>query len=226
MSMREEVLNSLTPYLNLTKFEVSNNYELSEMIENYKTNKIFEGVLRLNRTKGKRLKKRYIPSPRREQTVDPAVLYMNLGNKNNAAQYDCPTASDSSAVSLAQMAFLSMTVSIFTVIATIANNINNNNNNNNNNNLNLVKQKTQSISQNQNVVNQINIDLPPPVPGRKKRSLDSLGKLYITEFQLICQSKMKIKLVTQNDLQIFFSRIEAKKKARVCYRFFQVWTFK
>ena len=189
--MREEVLNSLTPYLNLTKFEVSNNYELSKMIEDCKTNKIFEGGLRLHRKKGKRLQKRYIPSPREEQTVDPAVLYMNLGNKNNAAQYDCPTASDSSAVSLAQMAFLSMTVSIFTVIATIANNINNNNNNNNNNNLNLVKQKTQSISQNQNVVNQINIDLPPPVPGRKKRSIDSLGKLYITEFQLICQTITK-----------------------------------
>ena len=186
--MREEVLNSLTPYLNLTKFEVSNNYELSKMIEDCKTNKIFEGGLRLHRKKGKRLQKRYIPSPREEQTVDPAVLYMNLGNKNNEAQYDCPTASDSSAVSLAQMAFLSMTVSIFTVIATIANNINNNNNNNNNNNLNLVKQKTQSISQNQNVVNQINIDLPPPVPGRKKRSIDSLGKLYITEFELICQT--------------------------------------
>ena len=223
--MREEVLNSLTPYLNLTTFGVSNNYELSKMIEDYKTNRSFENLSRLHRKKMKRLRKRYIPGPKEEQKLDPAVLYMNLGNKNNAAQYECPTASDSSAVSLAQMAFLSMTVSIFTVIATIANNINNNNNNNNNNNLNLVKQKTQSISQNQNVVNQINIDLPPPVPGRKKRSLDSLGKLYITEFQLICQSK-KIKLVTQNDLQIFFSRIEAKKKARVCYRFFQVWTFK
>ena len=102
---------------------------------------------------------------------------MNLGNQNNQVQYDCPTSADSSAVSLAQMAFLSMTVSIFTVVASIANNINNNNNNNNNNNLNFVKQKTQSISQNQNVVNQINIDLPPPVPGRKKRSY-SLGKMH------------------------------------------------
>ena len=68
---------------------------------------------------------------------------------------------------LAQMAFLSMTVSIFTVVATVANNLNNNNNNVNTNNLNFVQQKQNSLSMNQNIVNQINIDLPPPIPGKR-----------------------------------------------------------
>ena len=63
---------------------------------------------------------------------------------------------------LAQMAFLAMTVSIFTVVATVANNINSNNNNVNENNLNFVQQKENSLSMNQNIVNQINVDLPPP----------------------------------------------------------------
>ena len=69
------------------------------------------------------------------------------------------------------MAFLAMTVSIFTVVATVANNINNNNNNINENNLNFVQQKENSLSMNQNVVNQINVDLPPPVPGKGKNIL-------------------------------------------------------
>ena len=65
------------------------------------------------------------------------------------------------------MAFLSMTVSIFTVVATVANNLNNNNNNINSNNLNFVQQKQNSLSMNQNIVNQIMVDLPPPVPGKR-----------------------------------------------------------
>merc|ERR1719410_2974868 len=70
------------------------------------------------------------------------------------------------------MAFLAMTVSIFSVVANIADNLNNNNNNNqNDNNLNYVHQQNNNLNMNQNIVNQLNIDLPPPVPGRKRRTV-------------------------------------------------------
>ena len=100
----------------------------------------------------------------------------------------CPSTADSSAVSLSQMAFLSMSVSIFryhqktlqalvtwnkyfcSTVANIANNLNNNNNNQNDNNLNFVNQQNNNLNMNQNIINQLNIDLPPPVPGRRKRS--------------------------------------------------------
>ena len=183
MEMRESVFNTLSPYLNLTLFNVSSNQELFDIMDMKRNNEYeiqyqrpFKPHFRSRRIL-KRHKKRSLKNNKLAKQNNQGVLYMNLGNQQNKIQYDCPTSADSSAVSLAQMAFLSMTVSIFTVVASIANNINNNNNNNNNNNLNFVKQKTQSISQNQNVVNQINIDLPPPVPGRKKRS-KSLGNFY------------------------------------------------
>ncbi len=44
-----------------------------------------------------------------------AVLYMNLDGGGGGEA--CPSIADSSAVSLSQMAFLSMTVSIFSVVA-------------------------------------------------------------------------------------------------------------
>ena len=44
-----------------------------------------------------------------------AVMYMNLDGGNGAEA--CPSIADSSAVSLSQMAFLSMTVSVFSVVA-------------------------------------------------------------------------------------------------------------
>merc|ERR1719410_2840264 len=86
----------------------------------------------------------------------------------------CPTLADSAAVSLSQMAFLSMAVSIFSTVANIANNLNNNNNNQNDNNLNYVHQQNNNLNMNQNIINQLNIDLPPPVPG--KRSADDTVK--------------------------------------------------
>merc|ERR1719410_549567 len=73
-------------------------------------------------------------------------MYVSL---DGGGAESCPTLADSAAVSLSQMAFLSMSVSIFSVVANIANNLNNNNN------------------MNQNIVNQLNIDLPPPVPGKR-----------------------------------------------------------
>ena len=183
--MEEFVFNSISPYLNLTLFDVSSHQELLHLINekrhhsyNLRNSRPYKMYFKPHR-KLKHFQKRSSFRNNNPKQENPGILYMNLGNQQNKIQYDCPTSADSSAVSLAQIAFLSMTVSIFTVVASIANNINNNNNNNNNNNLNFVKQKTQSISQNQNVVNQINIDLPPPVPGRKKRSY-SLGKFVFS----------------------------------------------
>jgi len=96
------------------------------------------------------------------------VMYINLDGGGGGEQ--CPSTADSSAVSLSQMAFLSMAVSIFSTVANIANNLNNNNNNQNDNNLNFVNQQNNNLNMNQNIINQLNIDLPPPVPGRRKRS--------------------------------------------------------
>jgi len=96
------------------------------------------------------------------------VMYINLDGGGGGEQ--CPSTADSSAVSLSQMAFLSMSVSIFSTVANIANNLNNNNNNQNDNNLNFVNQQNNNLNMNQNIINQLNIDLPPPVPGRRKRS--------------------------------------------------------
>jgi hypothetical protein len=47
--------------------------------------------------------------------IGDAVLYMNLDGGNGGEA--CPSIADSSAVSLSQMAFLSMTVSVFSVVA-------------------------------------------------------------------------------------------------------------
>ena len=114
-----------------------------------------------------------IDRPKRNaKTVQKGHIYMNIGG-GNQRQPSCPTLLDSSVASLSQMAFLAMTVSIFTAVASVVNNINNNNNNNNNNNLNVIKQSQSSISQNQNVVNQIDIDLPPPVPGKRRKKRDT-----------------------------------------------------
>ena len=115
------------------------------------------------------------------------VMYVSLDGGGGGES--CPSLADSAAVSLSQMAFLSMSVSIFSVgmkwykiqceeydvdifsVANIANNLNNNNNNQNDNNLNYVHQQNNNLNMNQNIVNQLNIDLPPPVPGRKRRTV-------------------------------------------------------
>ena len=112
---------------------------------------------------------------KRVKRKEDAVMYVNVGG--SPSDNACPSVADSSAVSLSQMAFLAMTVSIFTVVATVANNLNNNNNNINDNNLNFVQQKQNSLSMNQNIVNQINIDLPPPVPGKRSLRGGDLTKL-------------------------------------------------
>jgi len=96
------------------------------------------------------------------------VMYVSLDAGGGGES--CPSLADSAAVSLSQMAFLSMSVSIFSVVANIANNLNNNNNNQNDNNLNYVHQQNNNLNMNQNIVNQLNIDLPPPIPGKRSVS--------------------------------------------------------
>ena len=78
-----------------------------------------------------------------------AVMYMNLMGSSGGSS--CPTLADSSVVSLSQMAFLAMTVSIFSVVATVANNLNNNNNNDNDNNINFIQQQSNNFNMNQNM---------------------------------------------------------------------------
>eukprot|EP00090_Calanus_glacialis_P024163 TRINITY_DN37511_c0_g1_i1.p1 TRINITY_DN37511_c0_g1~~TRINITY_DN37511_c0_g1_i1.p1 ORF type:complete len:214 (+),score=53.34 TRINITY_DN37511_c0_g1_i1:59-700(+) len=95
-------------------------------------------------------------------------MYVNLDGGSGGES--CPSVADSAAVSLSQMAFLSMSVSIFSTVANIANNLNNNNNNQNDNNLNYVHQQNNNLNMNQNIINQLNIDLPPPVPGKRSIS--------------------------------------------------------
>ena len=130
MEMRESVFNSLSPYLNLTLFNVSSNQELFDIIDmsqnhgyEIKYQRPFKTHFKQQRIL-QRHKKRSLKNNKLPRQDNQGVLYMNLGNQQNKIQYDCPTSADSSAVSLAQMAFLSMTVSIFTVVASIANNIN------------------------------------------------------------------------------------------------------
>merc|ERR1719410_3214620 len=96
-------------------------------------------------------------------------MYVSL---DGGGAESCPTLADSAAVSLSQMAFLSMAVSIFSTVANIANNLNNNNNNQNDNNLNYVHQQNNNLNMNLNIINQLTIDLPPPIPGKKKREAD------------------------------------------------------
>ncbi|KAF0298880.1 hypothetical protein FJT64_003790 [Amphibalanus amphitrite] len=101
-----------------------------------------------------------------------AVMYLPVGGGGGGKR--CPTAADAAASSISQMAFLSLILAIFNVVANISNNINNNNNNNNNNNDNNLSSSNTNLSSNNNNANQINVQLPPPVIGRKRRSSQEL----------------------------------------------------
>ena len=101
-----------------------------------------------------------------------AVMYLPVGGSGGGKR--CPTAADAAASSISQMAFLSLLLAIFNVVVNISNNINNNNNNNNNNNDNNVSSSNTNLSSNNNNANQINIQLPPPVIGRRRRSSEEL----------------------------------------------------
>ena len=136
---------------------------------------IIENILKSTQThpdprkKKRHLKKRSLIRRKRNNLAGKdGVMYVSLDAGSGGES--CPSTADSAAVSLSQMAFLSMTVSIFSTVANIANNLNNNNNNQNDNNLNYVHQQNNNLNMNQNIINQLNIDLPPPIPGKRSMS--------------------------------------------------------
>ncbi|XP_023332069.1 cullin-4 [Eurytemora carolleeae] len=160
MKKNKERLNmylGMSPFLNLSGLGVDNWRTL------YKREVTLESSLLGLHQMRKRLKR---SSRIRRQIADKdGVMYVSLDG--GGGDESCPSLADSSVVSLSQMAFLSMAVSIFSVVANIANNLNNNNNNQNDNNLNYVHQQNNNLNMNQNIVNQLTIDLPPPIPGKR-----------------------------------------------------------
>jgi hypothetical protein len=135
---------------------------------------IIENILKPSKTPSKRKK-------RSNLSGKDGVMYVSLDGGSGGES--CPSVADSAAVSLSQMAFLSMSVSIFSTVANIANNLNNNNNNQNDNNLNYVHQQNNNLNMNQNIINQLNIDLPPPVPGKRSIS-DLFSRFKVAAFKL------------------------------------------
>ena len=151
-------------------------------------------------------------SPRRRRRTGQgpdsggAVMYLPVGGGGGGKR--CPTAADAAASSISQMAFLSLILAIFNVVANISNNINNNNNNNNNNNDNNVSSSNTNLSSNNNNANQINVQLPPPVPGRRRRSPQELredakrlaARAVITLLQGVARSRRASFLCAVSDV--------------------------
>ncbi|XP_042860811.1 uncharacterized protein LOC122246346 [Penaeus japonicus] len=104
---------------------------------------------------------------RRFRRSDQGLMYLPIGG---TTKVQCPTAADAAGVSIAQMAFLSICLTVFNVIVNINNNINNNNNNNNINSDNNLSNNNAELSLNVNNAGQVNVMLPPPIPGRKRRT--------------------------------------------------------
>ncbi|XP_076056224.1 uncharacterized protein LOC143034161 [Oratosquilla oratoria] len=111
-------------------------------------------------------------NPRKE-----GLMYLPIGG---TTKVQCPTAADAAGISITQMAFLSMCLTVFNIIANVNNNINNNNNNNNLNSDNNVANNNAQLSLNVNNAAQINVMLPPPVPGKRKRRSMKTGRLKKT----------------------------------------------
>ncbi|XP_071538845.1 uncharacterized protein [Panulirus ornatus] len=104
---------------------------------------------------------------RRLRRSQEGVMYLPVGG---STQVQCPTAADAAGVSISQMAFLSVCLTIFSIIVNINNNINNNNNNNNINSDSNLSNNNAQLSLNVNNAAQVNVMLPPPIPGRRRRS--------------------------------------------------------
>ena len=159
-------------FINLSKFgaETWQDLYLKERTETDED--IIENIRQSTQThpelKNKKHLKKRSSTKRNNLAGKNGVMYVSLDAGSGGES--CPSTADSAAVSLSQMAFLSMTVSIFSTVANIANNLNNNNNNQNDNNLNYVHQQNNNLNMNQNIINQLNIDLPPPVPGKRSIS--------------------------------------------------------
>ncbi|XP_042860794.1 uncharacterized protein LOC122246335 [Penaeus japonicus] len=95
----------------------------------------------------------------------PGVMYLPVQSGSSS----CPSYADTVASSLTQMAFASMVVTVFNAVANIANNINNNNRNDNINSNSNVDSNNANVASNSNNGNQVNVVLPPPIPGRKRQ---------------------------------------------------------
>ena len=155
-------------FINLDKLGAKSWKDLYEQARMKTDEEILEGIAQST--------KKYSRRRRSNLAGKKGVMYVNL--EGGGGGESCPSLADSAAVSLSQMAFLSMTVSIFSTVANIANNLNNNNNNQNDNNLNYVHQQNNNLNMNQNIINQLNIDLPPPVPGKRSISdIESMAKV-------------------------------------------------
>lgn len=103
----------------------------------------------------------------RQRRADSAVMYLPVNSGGSVST--CPSYADTVAASLTQMAFVSMLVTAFNAVANIANNINNNNRNNNINSNSNIASNNANVASSSNNANQLNVVLPPPAPGRKKR---------------------------------------------------------
>ncbi|XP_047474434.1 uncharacterized protein LOC125028871 [Penaeus chinensis] len=95
----------------------------------------------------------------------PGVMYLPVQSGSSS----CPSYADTVASSLTQMAFASMAVTVFNAVANIANNINSNNRNDNINSNSNVDSNNANVASNNNNGNQVNVVLPPPIPGRKRQ---------------------------------------------------------
>lgn len=106
-------------FIDLSKFGASSWHDLFSEERRTTNGQIFDSILAWDRERQRK--------GRSSGKGKKGVMYVSLGEGSRAES--CPSLADSAAVSLSQMAFLSMTVSIFSVVVNIANNLNNNNNN-------------------------------------------------------------------------------------------------
>ncbi|XP_068215719.1 uncharacterized protein [Palaemon carinicauda] len=112
-------------------------------------------------------------SGERVRRNDNGMMYIPVGGTKKVK---CPTAADAAGSSLIQMAFLSICLTVFSIVVNVNNNINNNNNNNNINTDNNLANNNAQLSLNVNNAAQINVMLPPP--GRKKRESPSFRDVW------------------------------------------------
>ncbi|CAL4067599.1 unnamed protein product, partial [Meganyctiphanes norvegica] len=162
-------------------------HAVNRILDQLQNSKLRENYRSKNYTKDMNIKRK----PR--SSDKSGLMYIPLGGTKKV---QCPTAADAAGISITQMAFLSICLTVFNIIVNISNNINNNNNNNNINSNNNLANSNVQLSSNVNNAAQINIMLPPPTPGKKKRSI--LRQLWETIHMPFkakwkkCQRKRKI----------------------------------
>lgn len=87
-----------------------------------------------------------------------SLLYVPV--QNSGAAVSCPTENDAVAISITQLLFLTLVMSISSLVLNISNNVNNNNNNNNRNSLNVNSNNNLVSNTNVNNGNQVNVMVP------------------------------------------------------------------